>query len=174
MHKENSIVINAPKALIFEAAADLSQWPRILPHYRWIRYIEKSDNKNVVVMAAKRGWIPIQWTSEQEIDEHRCEVRFHHLKAFTKGMDVVWTFKERSDGVEVKISHDLKPTFPLIGRFITEQIVGDFFIHYVASKTLHHMKIYLESIPAINPSPARGGRVGSEKLKVHLERKHGT
>jgi len=165
MHKENSIVIDAPKTLIFEAAANLAEWPRILPHYRWIRYIEKSGTKNVVVMAAKRGWVPIHWTSEQEIDVHRFEVRFHHLKAFTKGMDVVWTFKERSDGVEVKISHDLKPTVPLIGRFITEQIVGSFFIHYVASKTLHHMKIYLESIPAIDPSPARGGKGGVREVK---------
>ena len=145
MHKENSIVIKAPRARIFESAADLSQWPRILPHYRWIRYIDKSPNKNIVVMAAKRGWIPIQWTSEQEIDAERGEVRFHHLKAFTKGMNVVWTFTERSDGVEVKITHELKPRIPLIGRFIVDSIVGDFFIHYIATRTLHHMKLYLES-----------------------------
>ena len=145
MHKENSIVINAPRARIFEAASDLSQWPRILPHYRWIRYIEKSPNKNLIVMAARRGWIPIQWTSEQIIDPERTEVRFHHLKAFTRGMDVVWTFTEISDGVEVKISHDLKPRIPLIGRFVAESIVGDFFIHYIAIRTLYHMKVYLES-----------------------------
>mgnify|MGYP002814280381 CR=1 FL=1 len=73
------------------------------------------------------------------------EVRFHHLKAFTKGMVVDWTFKESSDGVEVKISHDLKPSIPLIGRLVAESIVGDFFIHYIASRTLYYMKVYLES-----------------------------
>ncbi|MGA9406473.1 MAG: SRPBCC family protein, partial [Bacteroidota bacterium] len=130
MHKENSIVIKAPRARIFEAAADLSRWPRMLPHYRWIRFIETSQHKNIVVMGAMRGWIPIQWTSEQEIDYDRGEVRFHHLKALTKGMVVVWTFKETNDGVEVKISHDLKPAIPLIGNFITESVIGDFFIHY--------------------------------------------
>jgi ribosome-associated toxin RatA of RatAB toxin-antitoxin module len=145
MHKENSIIIKASRSRIFEAAADLSQWPQILPHYRWIRFVEKSPNKNIVVMAAMRGWIPVQWTSEQEIDFNRGEVRFHHLKAFTKGMDVVWTFKETNEGVEVKISHDLKPTIPFIGSFITEKIIGNFFIHYVAGQTLHHMKIYLEA-----------------------------
>ncbi len=144
MHKENSIVIKAPRARIFEAASDLSQWPRILPHYRWIRYIEKSPKKNLVVMGARRGWIPIQWTSEQIIDPEKSEVRFHHLKAFTKGMDVVWTFTDRSDGVEVKIAHDLKPRIPLIGRFVAESVVGDFFIHYIATRTLHYMKLYLE------------------------------
>ena len=149
MHKENSIVIKAPRKRIFETAADLSQWPIILPHYRWIRYIEKSPRKNIVVMGAMRGWIPIQWTSEQEIDENLGEVRFHHLKAFTRGMDVVWTFKELSEGVEVKISHDLKPAIPLIGTFVADVIIGNFFIHYVAGQTLYRMKIYLETVPSI-------------------------
>lgn len=145
MHKENSIVINAPRARIFEAASDLSQWPRFLPHYRWIRYIDKSLNKNLVVMGARRGWIPIQWTSEQIIDPERTEVRFHHLKAFTKGMDVVWTFTERSNGIEVKISHELKPRIPLFGRFVAESIIGDFLIDYIATRTLYHLKLHLES-----------------------------
>ena len=161
MHKEDSIIIKAPRASIFEAAADLSQWPRILPHYRWIRYLEKSPYKNVVVMGAKRGWIPIQWTSEQEIDHARFEVRFRHLKAFTKGMNVVWTFKETSEGVHVNIAHDLKPTIPVIGPFITEWIIGNFFIHYIADQTLQYMKVYLETVPSLNPSPARQRRVGS-------------
>jgi ribosome-associated toxin RatA of RatAB toxin-antitoxin module len=146
MHRENSITINAPIRSIFEAAADLSQWPTILPHYRWIRYIKKDTDRNVVVMAAMRGWIPIQWTSEQEIDYQRREVRFHHVKAFTKGMDVVWTFTQSSDGVEVKISHDLKPRIPLIGRFIADEVIGGFFIHFVASETLRQMKTYLEKV----------------------------
>ncbi|MGA7161767.1 MAG: SRPBCC family protein [Bacteroidota bacterium] len=153
-------MIKAPRVRIFETAADLSQWPRILPHYRWIRYIEKSQHKNIVVMGAMRGWIPIQWTSEQEIDEGRGEVRFHHLKAFTRGMDVVWTFKELSEGVEVKISHDLKPAIPLIGTFVAESIVGNFFIHYIASRTLQYMKAYLETAPQRNPAPTVKGRVG--------------
>ena len=162
MHKENSIVIKAPRSRIFEAASDLSQWPRILPHYRWIRYLQKTSHKNVVVMGAKRGWIPIQWTSEQEIDPARCEVRFHHLKAFTKGMDVVWTFKETNEGVEVRISHELQSTIPVIGSFISDRIIGDFFIHYVAGQTLHHMKSYLEKNPTA-PDKERGGLVSIEK-----------
>ena len=145
MHKENSILIKAPQERIFEAASDLSRWPDFLPHYRWIHYLEKSEGKNLVVMGARRGWIPIQWTSEQVIDHNLGEVRFHHLKAFTKGMDVVWKFKQTAEGVEVTIVHDLKPTIPLIGSFITERIIGDFFIHYVAAQTLKFMKLHLEA-----------------------------
>jgi ribosome-associated toxin RatA of RatAB toxin-antitoxin module len=92
MRAENAIVMRAPLEKIFETAADLSLWPKILPRYRWVRYIEKSPTKSVVQMAAKRTWIPVQWISIQEIDRERMQVRFRHVKAFTKGMEVVWTF----------------------------------------------------------------------------------
>lgn len=144
MHTENSIVMHAPLEKIFETAADLSLWPKILSHYRWIRYMEKSPTKNVVQMAAMRSWIPVQWTSEQEIDRNGMQVRFHHLRAFTKGMEVVWTFVPVHDGVEVRIRHDLKPTIPLVGRFIAEKIIGQFFISHIASQTLAHLKRYVE------------------------------
>ena len=144
MHKENEILIKASKDVVFETAADLSRWPRILPHYQRITYLERSATRNVVVMAANRGWMPIRWTSEQKIDRDNYEVRFHHLKSFTKGMKVVWSFRETGEGVRVRIDHDLVPTIPLVGRFIAEYIIGRFFIHYVAGKTLHHMKLHLE------------------------------
>ena len=92
---------------VFDTAANLELWPRILPHYRYIRYLERSPGRNVVVMAATRSGIPISWTSEQIIDRDRVEVRFLHLKAFTKGMRVVWTFQEAPAGVLVEIKHDL-------------------------------------------------------------------
>src|SRR4029453_3955092 len=89
MQNTNSIIMCAPKMTVFETAANLELWPQILPHYRYIRYLEHSPSRNVVVMAATRSGIPISWTSEQIIDRDRVEVRFRHLKAFTKGMRVV-------------------------------------------------------------------------------------
>jgi len=137
--------MNAPLEKIFVTAADLSLWPKILPHYRWVRYIEQSPDRNVVVMAARRKWLPLHWTSEQEIDAARREVRFHHLKAFTKGMCVVWTFTPRTNGIEVKICHDLESNIPFIGRFIADRIIGGFFVDYIAKQTLTHLKKYVES-----------------------------
>jgi hypothetical protein len=95
-------------------------------------------------MAATRSGIPISWTSEQIIDREQFEVRFHHLKAFTKGMRVVWTFTPIPDGVRVEILHDLKFRIPLLGP-IADLIIGKFFIQNIANKTLHCMKAYLES-----------------------------
>jgi ribosome-associated toxin RatA of RatAB toxin-antitoxin module len=144
MHKTNSIIMCAPRMMVFKTAANLELWPRILPHYRYIRYLEQSPSRNVVIMAAKRSGIPISWTSEQIIDRDRVEVRFHHLKAFTKGMRVVWTFQEVPAGVLVEIKHDLAFRVKLLAP-IADKIIGDFFIHHIANKTLRCMKSYVEA-----------------------------
>jgi ribosome-associated toxin RatA of RatAB toxin-antitoxin module len=144
MHKTNSIIMHAPRAEIFETAANLELWPKILPHYRYICYLERSPGRNVVVMAATRSGIPISWTSEQIIDRENSEVRFHHLKALTKGMRVVWTFQETPAGVLVEIAHDLNFRIPALAP-MADAIIGDFFIHHVANKTLQCMKTHLEA-----------------------------
>ena len=144
MHKTNTIIMCAPRMTIFETAANLELWPRILPHYRYIRYLERSPSRNVVVMAATRSGIPISWTSEQIIDRDRVEVRFFHMKAFTKGMRVVWTFQEVADGVLVEIKHDLAFRVKILEP-IADKIIGDFFIHHIANKTLRCMKSYVET-----------------------------
>jgi ribosome-associated toxin RatA of RatAB toxin-antitoxin module len=144
MHKTNSILIQAPKSAIFEVAANLERWPKILPHYRYIHFLERGQDRNIVVMAARRSGIPIAWTSEQTIDRERFEVRFIHLKAWTKGMHVVWTFSDARDGILVTISHDLRFRIPALAP-IVDPIIGNFFISNVANKTLRCMKAYVEA-----------------------------
>jgi ribosome-associated toxin RatA of RatAB toxin-antitoxin module len=136
--------MQAPKIMIFETAANLELWPKILPHYRYIRFLERGRDRNLVIMAATRSGIPISWTSEQIIDRDRFEIHFHHLKALTKGMRVVWTFSDTSDGVLVTISHDLRFRIPMLAPLV-DPIVGDFFIHNVANKTLRCVKAYVEA-----------------------------
>ena len=144
--------MHAPRERIFETAANLEDWPRILPHYRSIRYLERGEpqgkaenERNVVVMAASRDGIPISWTSEQIIDRARQEVRFTHLKAFTKGMHVVWTFTDLPEdgGVRVEILHDLRFRFAPLAP-LADRIIGGFFIDNIANKTLRCMKAHLE------------------------------
>jgi ribosome-associated toxin RatA of RatAB toxin-antitoxin module len=144
MHKTNSIIMHAPKTAIFDTAANLELWPKILPHYRYIRFLERGRDRNVVVMAARRSGIPISWTSEQIIDRDQLEIRFVHLKAWTKGMQVVWTFFDAPEGVRVTISHDLRFRIPALVP-IVDPIIGDFFIRHVANKTLQCMKAYVEA-----------------------------
>jgi len=139
--------MRAPREAIFETAADLALWPKILPHYRYIHFYEKSPSRNVVKMAATRSGIPIAWTSEQIIDREKMEVRFYHLKAFTKGMRVVWTFTDTPEGVRVEILHDMAFRVPALAP-LADKIIGGFFIENIASKTLRCMKTHLEKTHA--------------------------
>ena len=152
MQTGNSIIMHAPRELIFETAADLAQWPRILPHYRYIRFLEQRPGRSIVEMAALRSGIPISWTSEFVVDRERMELRFLHLKAFTRGMRVVWTFKETPAGVLVEIMHALRFRLPALAP-IAEPIIGGFFIHHVANQTLRAMKTHVEKSAA--PAPQR-------------------
>jgi ribosome-associated toxin RatA of RatAB toxin-antitoxin module len=143
MHQVNSILMRAPKLRIFETAADLEKWPTFLPHYRFIHYYERGPERNVVRMAARRDFIPISWVSEEIIDRSKLEVRFRHLQAWTKGMEVVWTFAEADEGICVSIFHDLRFRVPVLAP-LAEPIIGDFFIGHIANQTLKHMKTHVE------------------------------
>jgi uncharacterized membrane protein len=152
MQTGNSIIMHAPREAIFETAADLEQWPRILPHYRFIRFLDRRPDRSIVEMAALRSGIPISWTSEFVVDRERMELRFLHLKAFTRGMRVVWTFKETPAGVLVEITHALRFRVPVLAP-LAEPIIGGFFIHHVANQTLCAMKAHLEKQAATPSEP---------------------
>jgi ribosome-associated toxin RatA of RatAB toxin-antitoxin module len=143
VHTSTSIVIRAPRKRIFETAADLALWPKILPHYRFIQFLERTPERTIVKMAASRSGIPISWVSELQVDPQRMEVRFKHLRAWTKGMLVVWTLTETPEGVLVEIVHDLKFRWPFLAP-VAELVIGRFFIENIASKTLRCMKEHLE------------------------------
>ena len=85
MHTGNSIIMHAPKRAIFETAANLELWPKILPHYRYIRYLERGPDRNLVVMAAVRSGIPISWTSEEIIDREEHGNSFPSPEGVDKG-----------------------------------------------------------------------------------------
>ena len=58
-------------------------------------------------------------------------------------MHVVWSFKETPAGVLVEIVHDLRFRIPLLAP-LAEPIIGNGFIHPVATRTLRCMKAHLE------------------------------
>jgi hypothetical protein len=145
MRTSNRIVIQAPLVEIFSVASDLPKWPEFLPHYRYNKFLSLMPWGGIIKMAATRTGIPISWVSIYRIDAERREMQFEHLKAFTRGMLVVWTFEEREDGVAIEITHDLELKWPLIGGFVAKYIIGQFFIEHVATKTLAGLKRRMEN-----------------------------
>ena len=53
MHQANRILINAPRQRIFEVTSRLENWTPMLPHYRYVEFLERSADgrRNVVKMA---------------------------------------------------------------------------------------------------------------------------
>ena len=143
MHTGNSVQIKAPREEIFAVVSDLSRWPELLPHYRYIRKTGPGEKGDIVTMAATRSGIPISWTSEYWTDETRLELHFLHLKKWTKGMKVVWTLTPTRDGTRVEIVHDMRFRVPILA-WLAEPIIGRFFIENVANKTLSTFKQYFE------------------------------
>lgn len=148
MHTSESVLIDAPRDRIFEVTSRLENWTPMLPHYRFVNFLKRSEDElvNTVHMACWcRGIIPISWRSIHEIKPDVMEVHFTHLKAFTKGMVVVWRYEATPEGpVKVSITHDLNFRVPWLA-WLAEPIISKGFIDPVAGKTLATFKAILEN-----------------------------
>jgi uncharacterized membrane protein len=145
MHTEDRARVAAPLDVVFDIASDVERWPEILPHYRWVRVLERHRDWDLVEMAAWRPFGPLNyptwWVSEMRRlpDEHR--VRYRHVRGITRGMDVEWMLRSADGHVEVTVLHDwLGPRWPVVGPLFADAIVGPIFIHAIASRTVAGVK----------------------------------
>ena len=145
MQVVNAITIRADMQAIYELAAAVEHWPRLLPHYRWVKVLRDDGDRRVVEMAARRDAIPVWWCAEQVRRPDVPCITFRHVRGFTAGMEVEWRFARDSDGVHVSILHDYQLNWPYIGPAIAEWIVGRFFVENIAGKTLRQIKRIAES-----------------------------
>ncbi|MGH7715799.1 MAG: SRPBCC family protein, partial [Vulcanimicrobiaceae bacterium] len=98
----------------------------------------------VVEMAAWRGWIPLRWVAEQKNDPARPHIAFVHLQGWTRGMEVEWRFLPIPGGTRVEIEHRLRFRAPFAADWLGRHVVSDFFIDFVAQRTLAGMKLLAE------------------------------
>ena len=145
----DTVVIRAPVDRVLDAAADVEGWPRILAHYRWVRFLERRNSGGTVEMAAWRPFgvfrFPAWWVSEMTVDRPAREIRYRHVRGITTGMDVVWRLTEQPAGVDVTIVHEWAgPAWPLIGSLAARLVIGPVFIHGIATRTLAGLKRLLE------------------------------
>ena len=144
MHTENSIEIRGDVKRIFQVAAQVDKWPDILPHYRWVRVLQRKKRRTTVEMAARRGRIPVSWTAVQEVFPYE-RITYKHIKGFTTGMDVTWSFKPVQERVQVVITHDFSLSWPVVGRVVSKYVVGALFVKPIASRTLQHIRRTVEA-----------------------------
>jgi ribosome-associated toxin RatA of RatAB toxin-antitoxin module len=134
------IIVQSDAETIFRLASDIERWPSILPHYRWVKMLGAHDGEQTVEMAARRGWIPVKWTSICRIEPARRQVYYKHIGGATRGMEVLWTLENEGDGVRVTIVHEMTLSIPIVRSVIGRWIVGRFFVHHIAGRTLLRIK----------------------------------
>lgn len=154
MRTLDQIAIRAPLGRVFEAASQIERWPEILPHYRWVRFLER-DPKGIgglVEMAAWRPFGPVGypawWVSQMTVDPATHEIRYRHVRGITRGMDVVWRLEQqaRHGSVDVAIVHQWTgPAWPVVGQVAADLVIGPVFIHGIASRTLAGIKRHVEA-----------------------------
>ncbi len=144
MRSVTSITIDAPASRIYEFAHATDRWPQILPHYRYVHVLSENGNERTVEMAARRSIFPVNWTAVQTDDPQTPAIYFRHVRGWTRGMDVVWSFEERGSQTHVSIVHDVAFHFPVAASLIERLIVTPFFIEGIARRTLSRMKSLAE------------------------------
>ncbi len=136
--------IRADPQMIFRLAAEVQEWPRILPHYRWVRVLGSTGpDQRTVEMAARRDVLPgvvgfpLRWTAVETLFPANRQIEFEHIGGITRGMRVAWTIEPSSPShVRVRIRHVFEPNWPVPAALV-RLIVGEYFVNGVARRTLH-------------------------------------
>jgi uncharacterized membrane protein len=143
VHTIDRITVHAPLERVFALARDVERWPALLPHYRWVRMLERRPDGGRVEMAAWRPFgppplrYPTWWVSEMRVEPDRPVIRYRHVAGITTGMDVRWELAEAGGCVAVEIVHAWAgPGWPLVGGLAADAVIGPVFVHGIASRTL--------------------------------------
>lgn len=145
MRSRLQIHIEAPLERIFPLAAEVERWPKLLPHYRYVRRLPATNGERRFAMGARRGPIPVRWEAIQRPLPEERRIEFTHTGGATRGMQVTWRFVPVDGGWEVSIEHELTLRWPLIGGWVAEHVIGPQFIEAIARRTLRHVKALAEA-----------------------------
>ena len=156
MHTENTVYMRGSKSRIFQLAADIQDWPALLPHYTEVLVLERSNDgrRKVAEMAAIRSDFPIKgrrfpvrWQSVQICEPDTGKIYFKHIGGMARGMWVVWTVEDNpaGQGTRVTIRHDLTYPLPFLNGWFAREMVGQQFVHAIAGRTLAVIKETVEN-----------------------------
>jgi hypothetical protein len=139
-------IMRAPASLCFAVAADVENWPAILPHYRLVRFQGPHGfGTGRVEMSAWREFAgpvryPTWWVSDMRVAQAEPAIYFEHVAGITSGMHVKWEFHAGAGAeatTRVRITHEWTgPRWPLIGPVAWRHVIGPQFVSFIAGRTL--------------------------------------
>ena len=147
-----TIDMAASPAQVFDLVSDVTRWPRLLPHYRYVTVLSRRQDRATVAMSARRRLgpfgLPVAWRSEQwsdDSDPDDLQLRFIHVAGATRGMDVTWHLRPTSAGSRVTIEHAFSRHLPLLGDQLFPRVVDRLFVRPIAGQTLATFKALVEN-----------------------------
>jgi len=147
VHTAISVDVRGDIDRLYALAADVPRWAEFLPHYRYIRVVADSGPQRTVVMAARRGPLPIRWRSVLELVPAERRILFQHIGGPARGMYVEWRIEQHEGFVRATITHDLtRLAYPLVAMPLGRYILAHWFIDPVAGKTLACMRDIIEGM----------------------------
>jgi ribosome-associated toxin RatA of RatAB toxin-antitoxin module len=152
LRTEIVVDIAAQPRVVFDLVSDVTRWPELLPHYRYVTVQSRDGGGLTVSMSAHRPigplGIPVTWRSRQwsdTSDPNDLRLRFVHVGGATRGMDVTWHIRSTGTGSHVSIEHDFSRRLPLLGDQLYPRIVDRFFVRPIAGRTLATFKALAET-----------------------------
>jgi ribosome-associated toxin RatA of RatAB toxin-antitoxin module len=158
MHSTIAIDVDAPPALVFAMASDVTRWERLLPHYARSRAERRHPDGSVTcTFVARRPLVPVlglglpvAWRSRVWRDVDQRRLRFRHLGGVTAGMVVTWRLLPRAgDGTRIEIEHD----FERGPADLLPRVIEQAFVRPIAGRTLATFKALAEVVHASGDAP---------------------
>ncbi|RKR92297.1 aromatase [Micromonospora pisi] len=126
-HTENSVVILAPRQLVWDLTNDVSAWPGLFTEYQLAEVLEQRGNRVLfrLTMFPDENGIAWSWVSERTMDPVEFEV---HARRVETGpfayMRIYWRYDEVPGGTRMTWVQDfaMKPTAPVNNAQMTERI----------------------------------------------------
>ena len=113
-HTENTVIINAPMAVVWEMTNDVASWPQLYSEYAAAEILERIDNtvRFRLTMHPDEDGKVWSWVSERTADPVKREVRAHRIETGPfEYMNIYWTYREVTGGVAMRWVQDfhMKP-----------------------------------------------------------------
>ncbi|GAB3809765.1 SRPBCC family protein [Micromonospora zhanjiangensis] len=126
-HTENSVLIAAPLALVWEVTNDLSRWTDLFTEYRSVDVLARHGDtvRFRLSMFPDDNGVVWSWVSERTMDPTRYEVHAHRVEPGPfEYMRIHWRYTEEPGGTRMTWVQDfaMRPTAPVDDAQMTERI----------------------------------------------------
>jgi quercetin dioxygenase-like cupin family protein/ribosome-associated toxin RatA of RatAB toxin-antitoxin module len=126
-HVDNSILINAPIDLVWEATNDVERWPELFTEYASAEILERTGDtvRFRLAMHPDENGKVWSWVSERTLDRAARRVVARRVEPGPfEFMNIEWTYEAEGDGTRMRWIQDfrMRPDAPIDTAAMTDRI----------------------------------------------------